>query len=106
MYRRTALVVAVLALSAAVEAANFRWSSQGDLATADPHGQNETLTNGLNNQVYEYLVARSKADYGKWEPALAVSWTNPEPTKWIFKIRQGVKFHDGTPLTADDVVFS
>jgi peptide/nickel transport system substrate-binding protein len=87
-------------------AATLRWSSQGDLATADPHGQNETLTNGLNNQVYEYLVARSKADYGKWEGALAVSWTNPAPTKWIFKLRQGVKFHDGSPLTADDVVFS
>src|SRR3954465_5236877 len=101
-----AVIASMLFAPVAHAGVNLRWSSQGDLATADPHGQNETLTNGLNNQVYEYLVARSKADYSKWEPALAVSWTNPAPTKWIFKLRQGVKFHDGTPFTADDVVFS
>lgn len=105
MPHRIALLVAVLCLSTA-QAATFRWSSQGDLSTADPHGQNETLNNGLNNQVYETLAARSREDYATYAPALAVGWTNPSPTKWIFKLRQGVKFQDGTPFTADDVVFS
>ena len=39
-------------------------------------------------------------------PALAESWTQVNPTTWRFKLRPGVKFHDGTPFTADDVVFS
>jgi ABC-type transport system substrate-binding protein len=86
------------------EAKNFRWASQGDAATLDPHSQNETFNNAMNNMVYEYLVMRDKDM--KLVPALATSWTNPAPTKWIFNLRKGVKFSDGSPFTADDVVFS
>ena len=89
-----------------VYAENLRWASQGDAATMDPHAQNETFNNGINNQVYEYLAMRSKEEYSKYVSALATSWTNPSLLVWIFKLRQGVKFHDGTPFTADDVVFS
>ncbi len=39
-------------------------------------------------------------------PGLAEKVENPDPTTWVYTIRQGVKFHDGTPMTADDVVFS
>ena len=42
----------------------------------------------------------------KPQPNLAQSWDNPDPQTWIFKLREGVTFHDGTPLTADDVVFT
>ncbi|HEY6394362.1 MAG TPA: ABC transporter substrate-binding protein [Candidatus Binataceae bacterium] len=42
----------------------------------------------------------------KLEPALATEWSNVDPSTWRFKLRQGVKFHDGTPFTADDVIFS
>jgi peptide/nickel transport system substrate-binding protein len=43
----------------------------------------------------------------KLQPVLAESWTpNATSDVWTFKIRQGVKFHDGTPMTADDVVYT
>jgi len=102
----SALLVLMLASASIAQAKTFRWSSQGDVTTLDPHGNNEGVNNHINNMVYEYLVRRDKADFNKFVPGLAVSWTNPSPNTWIFKLRQGVKFHDGTPFTADDVVFS
>jgi peptide/nickel transport system substrate-binding protein len=53
---------------------------------------------------YETLV-RYNATY-QIEPALATKWTQVSPTQVRFELRKGVKFHDGTPFTADDVVFS
>src|SRR5215212_7162530 len=66
--------------------------------------QNELLTNSINGHVYESLVERGK----KLEivPALAASWKQTSPTVWVFNLRKGVKFHDGSDFTADDVVFS
>jgi peptide/nickel transport system substrate-binding protein len=42
----------------------------------------------------------------KIEPGLAASYTNPDPLTWVYNLREGVKFHDGTPMTADDAVAS
>src|SRR4051812_41539906 len=104
--RRIAAVSAVcLALAATVaSAATLRWSSQGDYLTADPMAQNELLTNSINGHVYESLVVRGK----KLEilPGLAAKWEQKNPTTWIFHLREGVKFHDGSEFTADDAVFS
>ncbi|MET9315269.1 ABC transporter substrate-binding protein [Kribbella sp. NPDC003505] len=54
-------------------------------------------------QIMEPLV---RVDDGKIVPVLATSWENPDPTTWVFKLRSGVKFSDGTPFTAKDVVAS
>ncbi|MFQ5958283.1 MAG: ABC transporter substrate-binding protein [Alphaproteobacteria bacterium] len=106
---RSALVIISLVVSAALalpaEAKNvLRWASQGDALTFDPHAQNEGPTNAANSQVYEPLIRRN-AKMEK-EPGLAVAWKLLNPTTWEFKLRQGVKFHDGADLTAEDVVFS
>ncbi|MCZ8234877.1 MAG: ABC transporter substrate-binding protein [Inhella sp.] len=87
-----------------VHAQNLRWASQGDLQTADPHSQNESMTNMINGQVYEKLVRRDKTM--AIGPGLATAWSNPDPLTWRFKLRPKVKFHDGADFTADDVVFS
>ena len=98
---------ALLALScccAASLAQTLRWASQGDPQTMDPHSQNESLTNMVNGQFYEQLTRRDR-DLNL-VPGLATSWQQVSPLLWRFKLRAGVKFHDGSPFTADDVVFS
>ena len=92
------------ALAAPAQAQTLRWSSQGDPQTLDPYSQNEGLTNTFNGQIYEFLVTRDKQM--NVVPQLASEWKQDSPTKWTFKLRRGVKFQDGRPFSADDVVFS
>ena len=100
----TALAAAFGFAALTADAVTLRWAGRGDMQTTDPHSQNEGLTNNINSLIYEFLVQRDK-NLGLI-PALAESWTQVNPTTWRFKLRAGVKFHDGTPFTADDVVFS
>ena len=100
--RFLAVLVAASVLQAG--AATFRWSAQGDYLSADPHAQNEGTNNLINDQIFERLVAYDKK-LGTI-PSLATSWEQKGPTLWRFTLRQGVKFHDGTPLTPEDVAFS
>jgi peptide/nickel transport system substrate-binding protein len=102
--RARLLLCLCLAICVDAPAAHFRWASQGDASSLDPHAQNENLTNQINSMVYEQLLQYDKEM--KLVPWLATSWENPAPNKWIFHLRRGVKFHDGTPFTAGDVVFS
>src|SRR4051812_27191735 len=95
--------VAAVAISPA-SAQTLRYANQGDLKSLDPYTLNETTTHAHLGQVYEGLIARDK-DL-KIIPALAESWETPEPTRWRFHLRKGVKFQNGDPFTADDVVFS
>ncbi len=99
-----ALSAAALSAAALADAKTLRWSSQGDYLTADPHAQNELLTNSINGHVYEPLVTRGKQL--EILPGLAESWKQTGPTTWVFNLRKGVKWHDGSDFTADDVVFS
>ncbi|QJR16154.1 ABC transporter substrate-binding protein [Usitatibacter palustris] len=101
---RSVAALLVLVLTGSVNAATFRWSSQGDYLSADPHAQNEGLNNNMNDEIFERLTDRAR-DL-TMIPGLATSWEAVSPTIWRFKLREGVKFHDGTPFTADDVVFS
>ena len=82
----------------------LRYANQGDLKSLDPYTLKETTTIAHHAHVYEGLVTRDK-DL-KIVPALAESWETVDPTHWRFHLRKNVKFHNGDPFTADDVLFS
>ena len=100
----TALFVALSAAGVVASAQTVRIANQGDSLSMDPHSLNESLQLTVTGNVYEPLVGRNK-DLSL-TPMLATSWKQTSPTVWRFELRKGVQFHDGTPFTADDVVFS
>src|SRR5580698_5811658 len=100
-----ATIASIVALSMSpASAQTLRYANQGELKSLDPYTLKETTTIAHHAHVYEGLVTRDK-DL-KIAPALAESWETPEPTRWRFHLRKGVKFHNGDPFTADDVIFS
>ena len=92
-----ALALAGALLSGTADAKTLRYANQGDLKSLDPYTLNETTTNAHINNVYEGLVRRDREL--KIVPALAERWENPEPTRWRFYLRKGVKFHNGEEFT-------
>ncbi len=90
----------------AEEGHSLRWARVSDALTLDPHARNEGPTMALLHHVYETLLWRDKE--GKLIPRLALSWRMlPEDAAvWEIRLRPHVKFHDGTEMNADDVVFS
>ena len=92
-------------LAAPASAATFRYAFQGDLNALDPYTLNETFTLGALGNVMEGLTKRDK-DL-KIIPGLAERWeTSDDGRRWRFYLRRNVKYHDGSPFTADDVIFS
>ena len=92
-------------LAAPAHAKLLRYASQIDPGTMDPHALASVYNNRVLSQIYETLVDRD--EQFKPAPRLALSWTPLEGGKgWRFKLRPGVKFHDGTAFSADDVVFN
>lgn len=96
------LVAACMSITATAQ--TLRMAIADDATTLDPHSANILGNTRLLASIYEGLVTRDK-DF-KVVPALAVSWSQPDAKTWRFKLRPNVKFHDGSPFTADDVVFS
>jgi peptide/nickel transport system substrate-binding protein len=103
-FRLISISAAFLLAVGAADAKTFRWANDGDVNSMDPYARNESFLLSFLGSIYEPLVRRNK-DL-KVEPALAVRWSNPAPEIWRFELRPNVKFSDGTPFTADDVVFS
>ncbi|MEN5083287.1 ABC transporter substrate-binding protein [Bosea sp. TWI1241] len=89
----------------AAQAQTLRYANQGELKSLDPYTVNETTTNAHLGHPYEGLTARDR-DL-KIIPALAEKWeVSPDGLTWRLFLRKGVKFHDGSDFTADDVLFS
>ncbi|MHB1044904.1 MAG: ABC transporter substrate-binding protein [Thermoanaerobaculia bacterium] len=70
----------------------------------DPHLQNEILTSAVLANLYDGLTEFDEES--RVVAALASEWRNPDERTWVFRLRPGVVFHDGRPLTARDVLFS
>jgi len=85
-------------------AKTLRMASQGDATSLDPYSHNESFTNYFLANIYDGLVARSKEF--KIVGQLAESWEQTDPVTWVFHLRKGVKFQDGSDFKADDVIFS
>ena len=96
----------LLGTTGIVSAETLKWARAGDALTLDPHAQNEGPTHTIRHQMYEPLIIRDTT--GAFEPALATEWgpKPDDPNVWVFKLRQGVTFHDGAEFNAEDVVFS
>lgn len=82
----------------------LRWANEQDVFSLDPYARQETFLLSFVSNIYEPLVRRGK-DL-RLEPALALRWFEVAPDRWRFELRRNVRFSDGTPFTADDVVFS
>jgi peptide/nickel transport system substrate-binding protein len=102
-----AALTGVVAFSGPAQAQDekvFRYATTGDILGLDPHNNNEGPTNTMKSNIYGRLIHRA------WdlslEPDLATEWERKNPTTWVFTLREGVKFHNGNPFNADDVVYS
>ncbi len=104
-------LVGLLATAAAAAAfAATAWSAEvkvglsSEPTAMDPHYHNIGPNNMLSTAVFDRLVAQDEKQNKK--PGLAESWTQLAPNVWEFKLRKGVKWHDGSPFTAADVKFT
>jgi peptide/nickel transport system substrate-binding protein len=91
-------------LCSTVNAKTLKVGLASGALSMDPYAHNETATNSILSNVFDALISFDKDI--NIHPGLAKSWTNPEPTVWIMKLREGVKFHNGNKFNADDVIFS
>lgn len=105
---RTMLMAAGLALAAAAaapaSAEDLRIGLAAEPSAMDPHFHNLSPNNGMLSHIFERLVDTDPKN--KLIPGLAESWKTVSDTVWEFKLRKDVKWHDGTPFTADDVIFT
>jgi peptide/nickel transport system substrate-binding protein len=88
----------------AVCADELRITLASEPSSIDPHFHVTTPNMALSTHLFDRLV--SADDKQRLTPALALSWTQIDPLTWDLKLRPGVSWHDGSPFTADDVLFS
>ena len=79
----------------------LKWGASRDISSLDPYSYGDSFALGVLNHSYEGLMRYDRNL--KIEPALAASYEIISPTTWRFKLREGVKFHNGADFTAEDV---
>ncbi|MCC6194108.1 MAG: ABC transporter substrate-binding protein [Burkholderiales bacterium] len=103
-FRNFLAVLATAGVALPLSAANLTIALGTDVTAVDPHYHNLTPNNNVAAHIYGYLVDRNEKS--QMIPGLATEWKAIDPTTWEFKLRKGVKFHDGSDFTAADVVAS
>jgi peptide/nickel transport system substrate-binding protein len=105
-FTKIAAVVATLTVgcSQAPTEQRLRMAYSHELVTMDPHAHADAITNLVLSAVYESLVRFEPGQPVK--PGLADRWTTPDDSTWRIHVRDGVRFHDGSRLTPEDVVAS
>ncbi len=99
----TAVAVSILAFGAsAVSAEKLTIGLASEPTSLDPHFHNLGPNNAMSVHIFDRLIAQDEKQ--RLSPGLAVSWEPIDELTWEFKLREGVKFHDGSDFTADDVV--
>ncbi|MCC7485038.1 MAG: ABC transporter substrate-binding protein [Burkholderiales bacterium] len=103
IFRRLAALALPLLLAASATAAELKIGLSADVTTIDPHFVAAQPNLTVAHHVFEPLMHVDAG--GRTVPVLA-TWRNPDSLTWEFSLRKGVKFHDGSELTAEDVAFS
>ena len=96
--------VGLAALSQLAAAAELRIGLSADVTTLDPHFVAAAPNLTVQQHIFDGLVRIDER--GRVTPGIATSWTTPDPLTWELKIRPDVRFHDGSEMTLDDIVFS
>src|SRR6476659_8388803 len=100
-----AVLLSAAPVSAQKSADTMRIAMRDALPNIDPYYNNLRTGVIMHHQGWDGLVYRNP-DTFKLEPLLATEWKTPDPTTIDFTLRPNVKFHDGSPFTADDVVYT
>jgi len=98
------LGLSVLGLPATAPSQTLNIGIGGAITSIDPHFFNAAPNNSLSQHIFDRLVERDSR--ARLYPGLAASWSAVSETVWEFKLRPGVKWHDGHDFTADDVAFT
>ena len=101
----TGFAVGLMLLGAVPASAdNLTIALASEPTSMDPHYHNLTPNNSMALHIFDTLILTNEKQ--QQYPGLATSWKTIDDTTWEFKLRKGVKFHDGSPFTADDVIFT
>jgi peptide/nickel transport system substrate-binding protein len=98
------LLAASLGLSGAASAKDLTIALRSEPTSMDPHFHNLGPNNSMSMHMYSSLILPDEKQ--QLHPGLATSWKVIDATTWEIKLRKGVTFHDGSPFTADDVIFT
>ena len=101
---RVAAIAALCSFASVASAQELRVGLAAEPTSMDPHYHNQTSNNSLASEIFDALTLQDANQ--KLLPGLAESWKLVDPRTWEFKLRAGVKFHDGSPFGADDVIVS